>query len=84
MKRKTGFLVAAIILSVVLLIIAFQNVTTRSQFWMFFESKSMPMAFPALALSVVGMVVGALFTLYFQSLIGEKKDVIRKEEDTTF
>jgi len=84
MKRKTGFLVFALILSVVLLIIAFQNVTTKSQFWMFFESKSMPMAFPVLVISVVGMITGSLFTLYLQSLVGEKKEIIRKEDDLTF
>jgi len=67
-----------------LLIIAFQNVTTKSQFWMFFDSKNMSMAFPVIVISVVGMIIGSLFTLFFQSLLSEKDEIVQKEENSTF
>ena len=84
MKRKNIYLVMAIVLSVLLLIIAFQNISIKSQFWMFFNSKSMPMAFPVFVISLVGMVVGSLFTLFVQSVLSEKEEITREEEDTTF
>jgi len=77
---KLGYLITAITLSVVLLIIAFQNIQTHATFVMFFSFQNMQMTLPVLFLTFVGMVSGALYTLAIQSALSAKRDKKRKDE----
>ena len=81
---KLGYLISALVISVVLLIIAFQNISTSSSFWMFLESKNMPMTFPVLVLSALGMVAGSLYTLAIQSALHKKEEERHEEETSEF
>ena len=81
---KIGYLIGAVAITVVLLIVAFQNIQTNASFVMFFSFKSMPMTFPVLVLTVFGMIAGSLYTLAIQSMLDKKQEEIREEEDSEF
>lgn len=81
---KIGYLVGAVSMTVLILIIGFQNITANTPFWMFFEAKSMPMTFPILFLSVFGMIAGSLYTLFIQSVIKKKSDETQESNEGDF
>lgn len=81
---KIGYLVGAISLTVLILIIAFQNITMKSSFVMFFNIESTPMTFPILLISVISMIAGALYTMFLKSMIIEKKEEREEDIDTGF
>ncbi|MBU1089625.1 hypothetical protein KKF38_02425 [Patescibacteria group bacterium] len=81
---KIRYLVGAMAITLVLLIIAFQNIQTNASFVMFFSFKSMPMTFPVLVLTVFGMAAGSLYTLAIQSILNKKEKEIREEEGSEF
>ncbi len=81
---KTHYLIAAIVLTVVLIIIAFQNIQTQAPFVIFFSFKSVRMTLPVLFLSSVGMAAGALYAIAIRSAIDKKMEDIRQEENAEF
>ncbi len=81
---KTGYLITAVVLTVILLIVAFQNIQTSASFVMFFSFKNMPMTFPVLFLSVLGMAAGSFYTLAVQSMLDKKQEEIQEEENSEF
>lgn len=81
---KVNYLIAAVAITVILLIIAFQNIRTNASFVMFFSFKNMSMTFPVLFITVFGMAAGSLYTLAIQSMLNKKKEEIREEEESEF
>ena len=81
---KTGRLILAVVITVILLIVVFQNIQTVTQFRMLFSIKSVGMGFPILILIVLGMVAGALYTLAIQSALSEKKEESQGEASDEF
>lgn len=81
---KISYLISAVIITIVILIIAFQNISIRTSFWMFFDVKNLPMTIPILFLSVFGMISGTLYTLFLQSVIAKKKEDDREESEGDF
>ena len=81
---KTGYLIMAVVITVLLLIIAFQNIQTNASFIMFFSFKNMPMTFPVLVLSILGMTAGSFYTLAILSAVGKRKEEIHEEESSEF
>jgi hypothetical protein len=81
---KTGYLIAAVVITVLLLIIAFQNIQTHASFIMFFSFKNMSMTFPVFMLSVLGMAAGAFYTLAILSMVDKRREDFRDEEGSEF
>ncbi|MFH0776602.1 MAG: hypothetical protein V1936_03260 [Patescibacteria group bacterium] len=79
-----SYLITALVITVVLLIIAFQNIQTSASFVMFFSFKSMPMTLPVMFISVLGIAAGALYTLAIQSAINKKQEELRDEANNEF
>lgn len=70
---KMHYLISAVAITVLILIIAFQNITTTASFVMLFSFKSIVLFFPIFFIAVLGIAAGSLYTLFIQSLL-EKKD----------
>ena len=81
---KISYLIGAVTFTVLILIIAFQNITVRSSFVLFFSIENTSMTLPILFLSVVGMIAGALYTLFLKSIISEKEDQREENSDVEF
>ncbi|MCF7845906.1 MAG: hypothetical protein K9L85_01585 [Candidatus Peribacteraceae bacterium] len=81
---KISYLVSALVITVVLLIIAFQNIRTTAAFVMFFSFKSVTMTIPVMLISVLGIAAGVLYTLAIQSAINKKAEELRDELDSQF
>jgi uncharacterized integral membrane protein len=75
MKNLT--LIGAVGITVIILIIAFQNFASQAAVYMFFNLKSTPLTLPLLFMSILGMVAGSLYTIFIQS--ATKKE--EKEEN---
>ncbi|MFH0833968.1 MAG: hypothetical protein V2A63_01085 [Patescibacteria group bacterium] len=81
---KISYLISALVITVVLLIIAFQNIQTNAGFSMFFSFKSVTLAFPIMLVSSLGIAAGVLYTLAIQSAINKKAEDLRDELDSQF
>ena len=81
---KISYLIGAVAVTIVILIIAFQNIAINTSFWMFFDVKNLPMTIPILFLSVFGVIAGALYTLFLQSVIAKKREDDREESEGDF
>lgn len=84
MNMKVGYLIGAVFMTVIILIISFQNFASNASFYMFFNIQNMPMTLPILILSVLGMVAGSLYTLFLQSAVAEKKEEQHEENEGEF
>ncbi len=69
---------ALIIVIVLILIIAFENIYIQSQFLILFSTINTVMTIPLLLSALLGSIAGALAVLYFQGL--SKKDGEEEEE----
>ena len=81
---KIGYLVTALVITVLLLIIAFQNIRTSASFVMFFSFKSVMMTVPVMIISALGIAAGVFYTLAIQSAINKKAEELREELDSQF
>ena len=81
---KTGYLIGALVITVILLIIAFQNISTSASFVMFFQVENVSMTFPVLFLSALGMAAGSLYTIAIQSALNKKEEEVRESENSEF
>ncbi|MFH0834334.1 MAG: hypothetical protein V2A63_03015 [Patescibacteria group bacterium] len=81
---KVGYLISALGITVVLLIIFFQNVQTAASFALFFGFKNVNLSFPLMLVAVLGITAGALYTLAIQSMINKRAEELRDELDSQF
>jgi len=81
---KVGYLLGAVAITVMIVIIAFQNITTSSSFVMFFNIDNTPMTMPIIFLTVMGMISGSLYTLFVQSALNQKSEERREEQEGNF
>ncbi len=76
---KNIALIVAVAITVVILIIAFQNIRTMAPFVMFFNFESTPLTLPILFMSILGMISGALYTIFLRSAV--KKSTEEDDDD---
>ena len=81
---KIGYLISALVITVIILIIAFQNIQTTASFVIFFSFKSVPMTLPVMLISAMGLAAGALYTLAIQSAINKKAEELKEDLDSQF
>lgn len=70
---KIAALFGALILTVVLLIVAFQNIAVSASVYIFFGSLSMPLTVPILITAFVAGFTGALYTIFVQAVLRENQ-----------
>jgi uncharacterized integral membrane protein len=81
---KTGYLISAVTITVLLLIIAFQNIQNSTSVEMLFSMRSVSLGFPILIIVVLGMAAGSLYTIAIQSILSKKQSEIREDEESEF
>ena len=81
---KIGYLISAITITVLILIITFQNVPTKANFAIFFGASNMSMAMPVILISILGGAAGVLYTLAIHSAINKKEVELHDELDNQF
>lgn len=81
---KTGYLISAVAITVLILIIAFQNIQNKVSIEMLFNMKNVSLALPILILVVLGIAAGSLYTLAIQSMINQKQTEMREDEESEF
>lgn len=69
---KFGYLALALVITVVILIIAFQNIATMGMFSVFFKSVNMSFTLPIFFVSALGMLAGVFYTVFFQKLFQDE------------
>lgn len=81
---KIGSLISAVAITMAILIVAFQNISVTTQFWMFFQAESVPMTLPIMFLAAAGMVAGALYTIFIQSVLAKRTEIEQEENEGDF
>ena len=81
---KVNYLISATVITVILLIIAFQNIQTKASFEMLFHLNNVSMAPSILILSILGMTAGSFYTLAIKSMLNRKQEEILEEEENKF
>ncbi len=81
---KTGYLISAVVITVILLIIASQNIQTTASFEMLVHLNNASLAPSILILSVLGMISGTLYTLAIQSMLNKRQEEIHESEESEF
>lgn len=79
---KTGYLVGAVVITILLLIIAFLNIQNAASVETLFGTKSISLGFPILIIVVLGITAGSLYTLAIQSMLGKKQVETPEGEDS--
>ncbi len=81
---KNLALIVAVSITVIILIIAFQNIRTISPFVMFFSFDSTPLTLPILFVSILGMVAGSLYTVFLRSAVKKSAEEDEDSSDDQF
>ncbi len=81
---KTSYLVGALIITVLLLIIVFQNVNNSAAFALFFSFNNVTLAVPVVLISGLGIAAGALYTMAIQSAINKKTEEMHEDLNSQF
>lgn len=81
---KFGYLIFAVVLTVAILIVAFQNIAVTTRFWLFFQAESIRLTLPIMFLSALGMIAGAFYTLFIQSVLAKRAELEREESEGDF
>jgi uncharacterized integral membrane protein len=69
---KTGYLVGAVVITVLLLTVSFRNLQTSVDFETLFGTKSASLGFSILILMVLGITAGSLYTLAVRPMFDAK------------
>jgi len=81
---RSLYFTSAIIITVLLLIIAFQNIQNTARLQMLFALENVSLTFPIMLIAILGMVTGSLYTLAVQSAISAAAEEQREEEESDF
>jgi uncharacterized integral membrane protein len=69
---KTGYLISAVAITVLLLTVSFRNLQTSVDFETLFGTKSASLGFSILILVVLGIAAGSLYTLAIRPMFNAK------------
>ncbi|MFA6457828.1 MAG: hypothetical protein WCV72_00370 [Patescibacteria group bacterium] len=81
---KTSYLVGALIITVLLLIIVFQNINNSAAFALFFSFDNVVLAVPIILISGMSVAAGALYTLAIKSAIDKKTEEMHEDLNSQF
>ncbi|MCF7836462.1 hypothetical protein K9N08_02030 [Candidatus Gracilibacteria bacterium] len=69
---KTGYLIGAVVITVLLLTVSFRNLQTSVDFETFFGTKNASLGFSILTLVSLGIAAGSLYTLAIRPMFSAK------------
>ncbi len=69
---KTGYLIGAVVITVLLLTVSFHNLQTSVDFETLFGTKNASLGFSILILVVLGIAAGSLYTLAIRPMFDAK------------
>lgn len=73
-------LISAVTITVVILIVAFQNIRTYASFIFFFGFDNKSLTLPLLLIAILGMIAGALYANYLRGAVKS----VQEEDDGAF
>jgi uncharacterized integral membrane protein len=79
--RNITSLITAVGITVVILIVAFQNIRTFASFIFFFGFQNKSLTLPILLIAILGMIAGALYANF---LHGAVKNAAEQDDENTF
>lgn len=82
--NKTKYLIGAVTTTVLIIIIAFQNISMSAQFWVLFQAKNASLLILIFMVAVLGMIAGALYTIFIQSMVQKKQQLDHDETESEF
>jgi uncharacterized integral membrane protein len=82
--NKTKYLIGAVAVTVLIIIIAFQNISSSAQFWILFQAKNASLLILIFLVAALGMLAGVMYTIFIQSMLDKKQALDHDEADSDF